>query len=99
MRSFDILSYLVIIADAAIVAFLFWRMISKNATLWGAARIIYGWVIALTLFHLVVYVISLFSKDPQDLISITLHPLVLFYMLNPLLIAIIHWRGGRIWKD
>lgn len=98
MLTFDVLSYLVILADIGVIAFLTWRIMSKNATLWGAARFIYGWVIALTLFHLVVYAISLFHKNPQELISITLHPLVLFYMINPLLIAIIHWRGGRLWK-
>lgn len=98
MTTFDILSYLVIIADIAVASFLTWRVIAKNATLWGAAKFIYGWVITLTLFHLVVYIVSLFSSNPNELISNTLHPVVLFYMLNPLLIAIIHWRGGRLWK-
>lgn len=99
MITFDILSYLVIFVDVAVATFLIWRATAKKATLWGSARFIYIWVTALTFFHLIVYVVSLFSPNPDELISSTLHPVVLFYMLNPLLIAIIHWRGGHLWKD
>lgn len=94
----DILSILVILFDLFVISFLTWRILDKKATLWGASRFIYGWVAFLTLYHGVIYVISLFVADPDVLINNTLHPFVLLFVLNPVLIAIVHWRGGYLWK-
>jgi hypothetical protein len=94
----DILAYLIIITDILIATFFLWRVSVKNATLWGAARFIYCWVAAFSLYHGSIYIYSqFFSKIPESAVVYTyLHPIVLLYMLNPLLIAIIHWRGGRL---
>jgi hypothetical protein len=94
----DVLSYFVIPVDMICVAFLMWRVFSKNATLWGAARFIYVWVSLLTAYHGVIYILTLFSPQPNVLIQNTLHPFVILFIMNPLLIAIIHWRGGHLWK-
>lgn len=93
----DILSLVVIWFDCACAAFLVWRAVAKKATLWGAARGIYGWVALLSLYHCSIYAASLFVAEPNHLIYGCLHPFVVLFMLNPLLIAIIHWRGGKLW--
>jgi hypothetical protein len=94
----DILSIFVILFDLAVVSFLTWRSTAKKATLWGSARIIYLYVAALTLYHAVIYSITLLSPgvNPSILIDKYLHPFVFLFVLNPCLIAIIHWRGGRL---
>ena len=98
MSNFDVLSVIVIIFDLNVAGFLLWRILDKKATLWGASKIIYWWVIFLSLYHCGIYIVSMFIKDPEALIVSKLHPIVLLYVLNPLLIAIIHWRGGRLFK-
>jgi hypothetical protein len=92
----DVLSITVIIVDLLVISFLLWRMTSKTATLWGVAREIYGWVALLTLYHCAVYIATLFVDNPNGLIQSMLHPVVILYMVNPLLIAIIHYRGGHV---
>jgi hypothetical protein len=98
MVDIDVLSIIVILFDALGVAFLVWRVSNKTATLWGTARFVYLWVATLTFYHGIIYTRSMFVDRPNALITGMLHPLVMLYMLNPLLIAIIHWRGGRLWK-
>jgi hypothetical protein len=93
---FDILSYIVIVTDILIISFLLWRVFDKKATLWGYARGIYVWIATLTLYHGIVYIGTLFSQTPDKLINNFLHPIVILFIINPLLIAIIHWRGGRL---
>jgi hypothetical protein len=96
--SIDILSVFVVLFDFIIISFLTWRVIDKNATLWGSSKIIYIYISLLTLYHSIIYVITLFHSTWQQVLMIDkyLHPLVFLFMLNPLLIAIIHWRGGRV---
>jgi hypothetical protein len=79
---FDILAYLVILGDLSV----------------AAARFIYIWVAAFSLYHAVIYTYSLFFNHVYEanIVYQFLHPIVLLYILNPLLIAIIHWRGGHI---
>jgi hypothetical protein len=93
---FDILALAVILIDLAALGFLLWRIFDKKATLWGNAKLIYGWVALLTLYHAVIYGVSLFTGNQSALVNVYLHPIVVMYMLNPLLIAIIHWRGGKL---
>jgi hypothetical protein len=95
---FDILAYLVIITDILVASFLIWRAFAKKATLWGAARFIYVWVAAFSLYHAGIYVYSLFFNHTYEphIVYQFLHPVVLLYILNPLLIAIIHWKGGHL---
>jgi hypothetical protein len=95
---FDLFAIMVIIADIFASIFLIWRATHKKATLWGAARFIYWYIAVITLYHAVIYFISLFSPNisEQDLVYKYLHPIVLLYVVNPVLIAIIHWRGGHI---
>jgi hypothetical protein len=93
----DILHTAVIIVDIFVVIFLIWRALTPKATLWGSARFIYIWIATLTLYHAVIYSIGFFLPDGGEyLIKIWLHPLVVLYTLNPVLIAIIHWKGGRL---
>jgi hypothetical protein len=92
----DILSLLVILLDFLTMGFLIWRLFDKKATLWGSARLIYGWIALIVAYHCVIYIISMCSADPDILIFQLLHPVVVLYILNPLLIAIIHYRGGRL---
>jgi hypothetical protein len=89
---------MVILVDLFVVAFLTWRATAKKATLWGRARLIYGWVAILAFYHGTIYIIALFLPPTQGnlLIVDMLHPVVVLYVLNPLLIALIHWRGGRL---
>jgi hypothetical protein len=94
----DILSVIVIFFDLVVSAFLTWRIFDKKATLWGASKFIYGWVTLLTLYHCAIYITSLFVREPNRLISQYLHPVVLLFVLNPFLIAIIQWRGGKLWN-
>jgi hypothetical protein len=94
-EAIDILSVFVIIADIAIASFFIWRARAKKATLWGAARFIYVWIAALSIWHCLVYGLSLIMVSDMP-IDRLLHPMVVLYMLNPLLVAIIHYRGGRI---
>lgn len=96
MFNLDILSILVIIIDLFVVCFLSWRALDKKATLWGSARLIYGWVVLLTTYHMVVYLFTLFSPNPSSIIVQFLHPFVMLFTLNPALIAIIHYRGGKL---
>ena len=95
---FDILAYLVILGDLSVAGFLIWRALVKKATLWGAARFIYIWVALFSLYHAVIYTYSLFFNHvlESNIVYQFLHPIVLLYILNPLLIAIIHWRGGHL---
>ena len=94
----DILSIMVIVFDLGTMSFLTWRATAKKATLWGAARFIYLYVAATTLYHAVIYSITLFhSIANQNAILMTyLHPFVFMYVINTGLIAIIHWRGGHL---
>jgi hypothetical protein len=94
----DILSIMVILIDLCGAVFLIWRATHKKATLWGAARAIYVWVATLGLYHGIIYILSLFKDDPNSLITQYLHPFVILFVINPILIALIHWRGGRLWK-
>ena len=96
MFNADILAILVIIADIFIVSFLTWRIVDKKATLWGGAKLIYGWIALMSLYHLGVYVATLFSANPSALIAVLIHPLVVLFTINPGLVAIIHWRGGKL---
>ena len=91
-----ILSLMVIVVDFLGAAFIIWRISDKKATLWGTSRIIYGWIALLMIYHGIIYIISFFHYDATVLILEYLHPFVLFYVLNPILIALIHWRGGRL---
>lgn len=93
---FDILSVMVLLVDLGSATFIMWRATARRATLWPSARIIYGWISFLLVFHAVIYFISLFVPDPNALIQTYLHPFVVLFILNPLLLAIIHWRGGRL---
>jgi len=94
----DILSIIVILFDLGVSSFLMWRATSKKATLWGSARLIYVYITLMTLYHAVIYVLTLFATNtsPEALLSTYLHPFVFLYILNPGLIAIMHWRGGHI---
>jgi hypothetical protein len=94
----DTLAILVVIADLCTGAFLIWRATTKNATLWGAARLIYWYIAIMTLYHGVIYFIGMIiiSMTESQFVHIYLHPIVLLYIINPVLIAIIHWRGGHI---
>ena len=98
MAEIDVLSIIVIVIDLLVSSFLIWRAIDKKATLWGSARAIYMWVAALTIYHCIIYTISLSLPHPfEDQIIVNfLHPIVMLYVLNPLLIAIIHYRGGHL---
>jgi len=89
---------LVILIDLATASFLFWRVSSKKATLWGASKGIYSWVALLSLYHAVIYSYMLFLpyEIHNTIINVYIHPIVLLLMLNPLLVAIIHWRGGHL---
>jgi hypothetical protein len=95
---FDLLHIITILLDVSVAAFLIWRATCKKATLWGAARFIYGFVAVLTLYHAGVYAYTLFlpAATEHATVSDLLHYVVQLYMLNPLLIAIIHWRGGHL---
>jgi hypothetical protein len=95
MANINLLSYIVIIFDLASIAFLVWRIFDPKATLWFSAKFIYSWVSITTIYHVVIYIVSLFSPAPLVLINNYLHPFVLFFVINPALIAIIHWRGGK----
>ena len=94
----DILAILVIIADISVAGFLIWRAVTKKATLWGTARLIYWYVALLTIYHGVVYAYSLIQSHTSEAIILYafLHPVVLLYIANPLLIAIIHYKGGHL---
>lgn len=92
----DLLSFVVILVDLCAAIFLIWRATAKRATLWGAARIVYLWIALMTLYHAVVYVATLIHGNENYYIATYLHPCVFLFILNPLLIAIIHWRGGRL---
>ena len=96
MENVNILSCIVILFDVLSIAFLVWRILNPKATLWGAAKFIYGWVAFTMTYHAVIYVISLFSPAPLVLINNWLHPYVLFFVINPILIALVHWRGGKL---
>lgn len=94
----DILAILVIIADISVAGFLIWRAVTKKATLWGTARLIYWYVALLTIYHGAVYAYSLTLTHANEAIALhsLLHPVVLLYIANPLLIAIIHYKGGHL---
>jgi hypothetical protein len=98
MIRFDLLAYLVIIADLAIAAFLIWRATAKKATLWGAARIVYWYVALLSLYHAGIYIYTIFFPNSVEaqIVYQYIHPFVILYLVNPLLIAIIHYKGGHI---
>jgi hypothetical protein len=96
MNEFDALSLIVIILDLFIATFLIWRVFNKKATLYWNSRVVYFWIALTNLYHGAIYVATFFVSSPNVLIIQWLHPIVVLYMLNPLLIAIIHWRGGRI---
>jgi hypothetical protein len=97
-QEIDVFSILVIIVDILSIAFLVWRATSKTATLWGAARFIYWWVAFTLLYHVFIYSYSLLILHPLEDIFIPyfLHNFVVLYVLNPILIAIIHYRGGHL---
>ena len=95
---FDLFAIFVVIADIFVSTFLIWRAIHKKATLWGVARLIYWYVALMTLYHGAIYLISMFipAIPESQFVYTYLHPVVLLYIINPVLIAIIHWRGGHI---
>ena len=95
MTSINALSIIVILFDLASIAFFTWRISDPKATLWFSAKVIYIWINVTMIYHLAVYVVSLFSPSPLVLINNYLHPFVLFFVINPTLVAIIHWRGGK----
>jgi hypothetical protein len=95
MSNVNFLSSIVIFFDLASIVFLTWRIFDKKATLWGIAKGIYGWIVLTLLYHVTVYIASLFNPAPLVLINNLLHPVVLFFVINPTLVAIIHWRGGK----
>lgn len=94
----DILAILAIIADISVAGFLIWRATYKKATLWGTARLIYWYVALLTIYHGVIYTYSLTLTRANEAIALHsfIHPMVLLYIANPLLIAIIHYKGGHL---
>jgi hypothetical protein len=92
----DIWSYVVILVDLVVSIFLMSRVVDKKATLDRNARLIYVWVTTASIYHGVIYVASLVTGNPDKTIVAFLHPVVVLYMLNPLLVAIIHWRGGKL---
>ena len=94
----DIPAFLVILADLMVSTFLLWRVFTKKATLWGAARFIYAWVAFLSAYHAGIYMYSLFQlqESESSIVYTWLHPFVVFFVISPVLIAIIHWRGGKI---
>lgn len=96
--TFDIFAIMVILGDLFVSGFLIWRATDKKATLWGATRIIYWYIALLTIYHAIVYIISTFfiTIPESEFIYKYLHPIVFLYIVNPVLIAIIHWRGGHI---
>lgn len=96
MNSVNALSFIVILFDLASIVFLVWRIADPKATLWLSAKLIYGWIVLTLTYHITVYIISLFHPSPLVLINNLLHPFVLFFVINPTLVAIIHWRGGKL---
>ena len=96
MINMDILHIFVIIIDLFVAGFLLWRVFTPKATLWKKARIVYVYIAGLTLYHATIYVITLFTLNEASLINTWLHPLVILYTINPVLVAIIHWRGGHL---
>lgn len=94
----DVFSILVIIADLFAITFLIWRVTKKKATLWGSARFIYWWVVFTLMYHVIIYGLSLFLPHPLEdtFIPYFLHNFVILYVINPVLIALIHWRGGHL---
>ena len=93
--SINILSCIVILFDLVSLGFLVWRIVDPKATLWLSAKLIYGWIVFTLIYHVGVYLVSLFNPSPMILINSYLHPFVLFFVINPTLVAIIHWRGGK----
>jgi hypothetical protein len=92
----NVLSLGTVIIDGFVVGFLLWRIFDKHATLWGAAKFIYGWVTFLSAYHLIIYLISMIVVNPEKLFYIWLHPIVMLYSLNIILLAIVQWRGGHL---
>jgi cytochrome c oxidase assembly factor CtaG len=93
----DILSVIVVILDLVMTSFLVWRATAKHATLSKGSRFIYLWIAFCSLYHCVIYFMTMLDPAASNqLIETLLHPFVAMFMLNPLLIAIIHWRGGNI---
>lgn len=88
--------YIVILLDLFIASFLIWRIWDKKTTLWRAAKIIYGWVALLSIYHAIIYCLTILYPSTDTWIDTFLHPFVALFMLSPLLIAIIHWKGGHI---
>jgi len=95
---FDILAYFVILIDLFTSAFLIWRAVTKSATLWGASRFVYFWIAAITFYHAMVYLYTIFLPASIEGIIVYkfIHPIVILYILNPLLVAIIHYRRGHL---
>jgi hypothetical protein len=93
----NILDFTVLLIDILTTAFLIWRISKKNATLWGASRIIYGWIALTAIYHAAIYGFQILFPPLADAIRHNLLlPFVALYTLNPLLIGLIHWRGGRL---
>jgi hypothetical protein len=89
-------SLIVTAFDLISITFFLWRLFDRKATLWGAARLIYSWITFTLIYHVAIYVASLFNLDPLSFINAWLHPYVLLFTINPVLVAIIHWRGGKL---
>jgi hypothetical protein len=94
----DILAYLVILIDLFTTGFLLWRVSVKKATIDIGARLVYIWIALIYLYHATIYIFTLFQPDIRESIIIYnwIHPLVALYVLNPLLVAIIHYRHGSL---
>jgi hypothetical protein len=93
----DITSIMIIVIDIFVSGFLIWRATCKKATLWGTARFIYMYIATMVLYHGSIYLIGMFVSVPEaEFVHTYLHPVVVLYMINPVLIALIHWRGGRL---
>jgi len=89
--------YIVLFIDILLAAFFIWRVWDNKATLWGAAKIIYGWVAFTYAYHGFIYALTIRYQNLGDLlIDKLLHPFVFLFMLNALLVALIHYRGGHI---
>jgi len=88
----------IVLTDLIVASFLIWRIFSKKAVLWGTSKVIYSWISLTSLYHAFIYFYMLFTPLANHGVIITtyLHPIVILFMLNPLLIAIVHWRGGNL---
>lgn len=92
---FDFLSLIVIMIDIATIGLVIWYIFRKRQKLWTAAKIVMIWIILVSFYHVVIYSLSLFAPNPDHFIQSMLHPVVVFFVLDPLLLIILLWRGGR----